>query len=263
MEEFTWSLSTPTNSHGGVTATASDDLRKDLNLNEDIVKRKDGAEKFGKFTEIFERILLWESFDDDEWYRENSRKAIYHAGIPRNSIMNIQALFLGEKPVVWDVFTDESKVTKDQREKTYQLFKNFGFEIVPDAKWEVFVYNPKLVEEVIKKYPEVFGDVEVKKVINPKFKEMDDIRLWLLLGYPMDACKWFKKYEEYRVAHSPEADKMTKAADEYHNSQDDKNWYGMTFRDFEVWEETKALRERMKKAFQESGILKIWDTTKR
>jgi len=48
--------------------------------------------------------------------------------------MNIQALFLGEKPVVWDVFTDESKVTKDQREKTYQLFKNFGFEIVPDAK---------------------------------------------------------------------------------------------------------------------------------
>jgi hypothetical protein len=66
-------------------------LRKDLNADEDIVKRKDGAEKFGKFTEIFERILLNKKEDEelapDENIRELSREAIYHAVMPEKVVL--------------------------------------------------------------------------------------------------------------------------------------------------------------------------------
>jgi hypothetical protein len=88
------------------------------------------------------------------------------------------------------LFSDTSLITHDQKEAAYQLLRNYGFAIEED-----FIYNPKLVQEVIKKYPEVFGNVDIADVFKPRhwekymFKRENDMRLGLLLGYPLEACK--------------------------------------------------------------------------
>jgi len=134
MEELHPPISTPTNRQKSVTTPVSDEVTKNLNVNDDVEKWKKGAENFHRFTDAFERILLGGRFTDDEYKRELNREAIYHAVIPRDALVGLQVLFLQEKPVLRDVFNDESKVTRAQREETYQLLRNFGFEIVPDDK---------------------------------------------------------------------------------------------------------------------------------
>jgi len=77
-----------------VTTPISDDLRKDLNTDPDLEKRKKGAENFGLFAETFERILLKNSFTEEEYGRQDNREAIYYGAVPRLVMASLQALFL-------------------------------------------------------------------------------------------------------------------------------------------------------------------------
>jgi hypothetical protein len=59
-----------------------------------------------------------------------------------------------------------------------------------------------------------------------------------------------------------ELSEMEFDAEQFNANQEDKNVYGFTFVPYNAGEETKALRERLRKAFHESGVLKIWNPLK-
>jgi len=94
MEELHSSTSAPTNQQKSVTTPVSDEVKKNLDANDEVEKWKRGAENFGLFTDALERILLGKRFTDDEYKRELNREAIYYAAIPRDVLVSLQALFL-------------------------------------------------------------------------------------------------------------------------------------------------------------------------
>jgi len=64
-----------------------------------------------------------------------------------------------------------------QREEIYQLFRNFDFEVA-DSQGGIFIYNPKLVQKVIKEFSSgISGNIDAKEAITKAHREHNDTRL--------------------------------------------------------------------------------------
>ena len=110
MEEITWwSWWLDEKDLGDVKSSLSDNLQKSIH-EEDLIKRKEGVEKFRIFADDFEKIILGAGFHITENGKSLDKEMIEMFVTPRRMIMSIKALSLQERPAVAWIFTKRSQV---------------------------------------------------------------------------------------------------------------------------------------------------------
>lgn len=113
------------------------------------------------------------------------------ANYPQHEVGSIQAMFLGEKPAVF-----ETKLARDSKE----ILAQKGLKFAGD-----YVYDPELVQEVIEKYADEFqryGFSSSEEVMNALAaanpRDLSTIR-GLVLGFPESAVRDYAFTESLRI----------------------------------------------------------------
>lgn len=157
------------------------------------------------------RLILW--FDNSEIYSDEEKwklgaqqfsqffAAIYNDKFQNldlerhdlEDIAGLQTLFLREKPAVWIGFCYGGK-NKVQLTNASEFF---GFRYHKDI-----IFDPVQVQFTIKKYSNIFGNETIDDLIAEFFKhdrDRDDLKLGLVLGFPLEACKGFKAFSDEKI----------------------------------------------------------------
>ena len=180
---------------------------------------------------------------------------------PRDYIADLESLFLGERPCIFD---DRNFFTED-------LLIQFGLE-----KHGVLIFHPEILSKHLRKYPEYF---DLGKSAEQHIREINALwaegkterkparysyeKMGIILGYPLSAVKRFHLNSEMsknRRAISkvlPSEDAII-VEDEMGKTQI-FDAYGVRWADFPKFDcsESYAFEARLKLAFETSGILDI------
>lgn len=202
-----------------------------------------GAQKFRRF---------WEAVDLEDLKRNMKP---YYGGIreiTQSRIADLQAVFLKEKPSTYETnlpFPSE-------------ILNSFGLQ-----KHGPLVYDPELLQKVVNNNSSLFNhETDIKKCIDLTLETADkDIplyqeRLGILLGYPPRAVRRFRIADEIdrnRTSIHALTEGMAQGFDL--ESSQEFNAYGVTWADYPSLDctESEAFRDRLKRAFETSGILEI------
>lgn len=169
------------------------DLRNDLSVTDEL-KWKEWARKFGLFFgELKEIFISWAIPDSENTSRirmNDLDKEAFYRLLSRRVVISLQALFLGEKPAILDLYDKSTSLQDKEKEAINELLIKYGFSI--DAR---FVYNPDMLRNAMVKYFQGWDKMDIKKALT--YLDQQDKAWWkkpletgLVLGFPLDSCRW-------------------------------------------------------------------------
>ena len=117
----------------------------------DEVRWKEGAKNFRLFFEDLKVMLLSSTIPSGathQWLADNKfDPEDLYSYLPNRSIASLQALFLGEKPAILDLYERTTNVPVQTQKQIYQELEKYGF-----LREGRFIYNPALVQKIVDTY---------------------------------------------------------------------------------------------------------------